>query len=72
MEILGVLGCGFGPDYGQVIPLIVGALVLAVTVVVCLVVVAMRRVRARRGAAVRSWASSFVPAKERGTVVRRK
>jgi uncharacterized membrane protein len=48
MEILGVLGCGFGPDYGQVIPLIVGALVLVVLVVVALVVVAMRRGRAHR------------------------
>ena len=43
MEILGVLGCGFGPDYGKVIPLIVGALVLAVTVMVGLVVVTLQR-----------------------------
>lgn len=50
MEILGVLGCGFGPDYGKVIPLILGALALAVAVVVALVL-AMRRGRARRPAA---------------------
>jgi len=51
MEILGILGCGFGPDYGQVIPLILGALGLVVAVVVAVVIVAMRRGRARRRAA---------------------
>jgi hypothetical protein len=48
MEILGVLGCGFGPDYGQVIPLILGTLVLVVAVVVAGLIVAMHRGRARR------------------------
>jgi len=72
MEIFGVIGCGFGPDYGKVIPLILGALVLLVSVVVGMVVVAMRRGRARRGAAARSWTGSFLPAEERDTVMRRK
>ena len=48
MEIQGILGCGFGPDYGEVMRVILVSVGLIVAVVVTGVTVAIRRERTRR------------------------